>query len=284
MAERTGRSRGLWARAWPVVLTHWIPCSILGLITIETYLEAVDKGPTDYENLGAPGRIALILANGLVVAILAWLFHGIRIRRSRKRGGDTAALATRRRHRLRGTLLAFLAGAAALPIHLEPRNYLLYAQTLFVIALVVIHLRVFLRHTLGLIRPGRHPRARDIVDLLYLYISVIGAFTLLNLSLWYVHTEFTPGRPAFAGDVDRLLDMLYFTAVLMTTVGFGDIHPVSMDARFVVTLQCIVSYVMLALLMGLVLRGISSDDEEDGTDEEGVPARPAPPSPDPDSA
>ena len=55
------------------------------------------------------------------------------------------------------------------------------------------------------------------------------------------------------------MDVLYFTIVLMSTVGFGDLVPLTAPAKFVVSVQCLVSYVMFALVVGLVVRGIAAD-------------------------
>ena len=42
----------------------------------------------------------------------------------------------------------------------------------------------------------------------------------------------------------------------MTTLGFGDITPVTADAKLVVALEVVIAYLMFALLIGTITRGI----------------------------
>ena len=56
--------------------------------------------------------------------------------------------------------------------------------------------------------------------------------------------------------VTHLADYLYFSVVVMTTLGFGDIYPATTAARIIVAMQCLTSYVMFALMIGIITRGI----------------------------
>ncbi len=58
-----------------------------------------------------------------------------------------------------------------------------------------------------------------------------------------------------------MINALYFSVVVMTTLGFGDIVPLTPDAKMVVVLQCLTSYIMFALMIGILMRGIVSSDE-----------------------
>lgn len=49
------------------------------------------------------------------------------------------------------------------------------------------------------------------------------------------------------------IDALYFAVTLSTTVGFGDIHPVTQFARLIVTLQMILSFVITAVVIAKAL-------------------------------
>jgi len=97
-----------------------------------------------------------------------------------------------------------------------------------------------------------------------IYMNLMTAFTVINFNL-AVLSAFIPGMAApfeYSPGPDALIDAIYFSIVLMTTVGFGDIHPLTTVARIIVAGECLVSYVMFALLVGLVVRGVSSSQNE----------------------
>jgi voltage-gated potassium channel Kch len=54
------------------------------------------------------------------------------------------------------------------------------------------------------------------------------------------------------------LDALYFTVTTMTTVGYGDIHPVGQLARAICTIHLVFDLVFIAAFAGLVRRTVST--------------------------
>jgi voltage-gated potassium channel len=94
-----------------------------------------------------------------------------------------------------------------------------------------------------------------------IYINLMTAIIVINFNLVIMST-LIPGMDqpfAFSSGSEALIDAIYFSIVLMTTVGFGDIHPLSAVAKCIVAVECLVGYVMFAVLIGLVVRGVSSD-------------------------
>ncbi len=61
------------------------------------------------------------------------------------------------------------------------------------------------------------------------------------------------------------LDALYFTASTMTSVGYGDIHPVGQWARGLVTLNLAFNVVFVATLAILIDRRLSRDNRGETT-------------------
>jgi hypothetical protein len=73
-------------------------------------------------------------------------------------------------------------------------------------------------------------------------VLVFGLF-LSFFSLLYVSLS-TSSPDAFTQQVDKIAG-IYFTTTVLTTVGFGDISPVSDTARVLVTLQMILGMVLI---------------------------------------
>jgi voltage-gated potassium channel len=87
-----------------------------------------------------------------------------------------------------------------------------------------------------MIRPPRpvqrlYVPASPLLDLLYRFIAVVALMALICLLLWVERDGLQDDRGSPVG----LLDILYFAVVTVTTVGYGDIVPVSNDARMIVT-------------------------------------------------
>jgi voltage-gated potassium channel len=98
----------------------------------------------------------------------------------------------------------------------------------------------------------------------------VAAFTLINATLTMIGI-YEPRFQAFSwqgGEQwEGMIDSLYLTIVLMTTLGFGDIYPVSQVAKLLVSLQCLTSYLVFALMIGILTRGIASRREEGEKDD-----------------
>jgi voltage-gated potassium channel len=56
--------------------------------------------------------------------------------------------------------------------------------------------------------------------------------------------------------ISNLTDALYFSMTVLSTVGFGDIHPIGQFARVVVTLQMLFDLVFVGSAIGLVVSSI----------------------------
>lgn len=63
-------------------------------------------------------------------------------------------------------------------------------------------------------------------------------------------------RPGEFEGIDTRLDALYFVLATLTTVGYGDVHPVGQLARGVVAVQLVFNVMVIATAAGLVSRVI----------------------------
>lgn len=87
-----------------------------------------------------------------------------------------------------------------------------------------------------------------------LITTLVGSIALCALACYALATQ-VPGQ--FEGLTTRT-DALYFTIVTMTTVGFGDIHPVGQYARLLVTAIIAFSLLFLGLAARAITKSISA--------------------------
>lgn len=97
---------------------------------------------------------------------------------------------------------------------------------------------------------GGGPRLRG------LHLILALEFVLVAFALLY-YTLTVNGIDHFAGMSTRI-DALYFATVTTTTVGFGDIVPLSQVARGLVTLQLVFNVIFVAMVANLVKQGLQA--------------------------
>ena len=95
------------------------------------------------------------------------------------------------------------------------------------------------------IQRSRYPAMRAIEGLAF----AVPLFLLLFAAGYYVLASRTPG--AFTELVNRT-DALYFTVTVFSTVGFGDIAPVTQPARVAVLVQMVADLLVLGVLLRAV--------------------------------
>jgi voltage-gated potassium channel len=82
---------------------------------------------------------------------------------------------------------------------------------------------------------------------------VVPLFLLLFADVYYVLAHDRPG--SFVPGLTRT-DALYFAVTVFTTVGFGDIAPVSATARVLVTLQMVADLVVLSVALRVIVTAV----------------------------
>jgi hypothetical protein len=100
----------------------------------------------------------------------------------------------------------------------------------------------------GILR-ARHPRLQAIRALA---VGLPMLFVVFASTYWVVAAQ-EPG--AFTEPLNRT-DGLYFTITVFSTVGFGDISPVSELARVLVTVQMLVGLITVGLIAKLVVGAV----------------------------
>ena len=56
--------------------------------------------------------------------------------------------------------------------------------------------------------------------------------------------------------MNALFNGVYFSIITMTTVGYGDIYPQTTLARVIVGIECLTSYILLGIMIGIISRGV----------------------------
>ncbi len=248
------REHGFFWSAIRVFLGHFVPCAFGGLLTVQIPLLAFDPSS------GLPSRLAIALLNGLLVAVIVVVVHRGRMRRLNRDvfpGRDQA-------YRLVSTGTGFLCGALIILIIKSPIGMVIL--TGLILLAIAFHIKTFLLHAGNLLRPAHFARIEDVLFLVTVFAMLLVAFTLVNISIDHVYTGFEDDPAlvrdhAFTSLDTSLVDHLYFSIVVMTTLGFGDISPITPAARIAVAVECLTSYVMFALLLGIITRGILFRDE-----------------------
>lgn len=80
----------------------------------------------------------------------------------------------------------------------------------------------------------------------YILIGYIGGFLTIAISLLY------PGSYNITERID-MLEALYFSFVTMTTLGYGDLLPLTQEARALSILLCIVGPMYVAILVAMIV-------------------------------
>lgn len=110
---------------------------------------------------------------------------------------------------------------------------------------------VFFRQ-FGKIERSAYP-GRAAIESLFL---VLGTFVTLFAFLYVALSAYSP--EAFSEEVDKV-DGIYFSVTVLSTVGFGDLVPVTREAKMLVTLQMVLDVVLLGAavkLLGLQAKSV----------------------------
>ena len=138
------------------------------------------------------------------------------------------------------TMIALIALYYLLPLDRidDPEvGVVLVAGLLAIVGLCVWQVRVIQR--------SHYPAVQAIEGLAF----AVPLFLLLFATGYYVLASVTPG--AFTELVNRT-DALYFTVTVFSTVGFGDIAPVTQPARIAVLVQMVADLLVLGVLLRAV--------------------------------
>lgn len=250
-----------------IAYTHFVPCFFTGLVTLMVFV-APHSGWLVHKLGGSRLLTEAVLTpfNGLVVAGIVWLFHHHRDRR-RTLGRITAPGPDSISARRKALLVGFLCGSLNIVLLISDIGILILTGLVSIV--VLIHLRQFTRDVALMLRPHRRASWSEVAELLRIHMIMLCGFTLLNVTLDILHSTLgLPGTPfGFGSQGEMFINAIYYTVVTMTTLGYGDLTPHTLDAKVLASIQCLLGYVMLALTVGVITRGVVSDTQLDDADE-----------------
>jgi hypothetical protein len=92
-----------------------------------------------------------------------------------------------------------------------------------------------------------------------LIVNILVATTLFILAFAWTYWSFSP-RPYSCMNVGLTkVDSIYFTLTTLSTVGYGDIAPMTQECRIVVSLQLIGGIIFVVFIFGLLVARIVAE-------------------------
>jgi hypothetical protein len=243
--------------------SHFVLCTLAGLFVLDVITPNQYRERAFHDNSMIDAFILAVIA-AVCVGCMVWLLHWIADWRYRRKYSKPRYLPQKKQRRHYSLLVGMFCGGMDVIFFLFAWG--VFALTIITVIIVIVHIRRFLRTVIRALRPDRYPTWADVLQLLHVYATVLAAFTLITISLSVIHYYY-PGETAafnYAEEPHSIIDAFYFCVVVMTSLGFGDIVPVTLDAKLFVSIECLVSYFMLGLLIGVITRGIAPIHDEAG--------------------
>lgn len=219
----------------------------LGLVILSLYGENVVRA-APAERFGAIVFVGVPLVNGLSTALAVLVLDRFLGRRRYLRPAEGNG-------RRKLALAAFLAGSAGILTAMSAAG--MFAVTSMIVYATVSNIRAFVRKMGELLQAGSIAGKKDVSLFFAFFLNLVITFTVVNLSLNEAHHSLgLPWGFNFGENIAGVIDSLYFTVITMVTAGYGDIVPHTPMAKLVVVMECLTSYVMLGLMIGIVSRGV----------------------------
>lgn len=238
---------------FPVLINAFNPALLISLIFLAIFEPFVLHYHLTPENkLIFYGLIPFL--NGLVSAGIIYILNGILSKYKYLKGYQ-------KKQRFYLLLTAFSTGISCLFINTIVGSFIFGT---IVIGLTILKVQQFIHKMAQVLPPNHYVNQRNLGDFFAFFIDLIIFFTVINLILHITHPSF-PFNSDFAhvSRIDHIFNTLYFTVVTMTTVGYGDFTPVTHFGRMIVVLECLTSYVMFGLMIGLIARGVRFESKSD---------------------
>lgn len=123
-----------------------------------------------------------------------------------------------------------------------------------ILLLIACHIIILKYVFTDFLRRRRKVVPKDVVVVITTYITIAISFGLLYTVLSLLSS--TPVFNGITGDLPQIefyFKHIYFSFITITTVGYGDVYPLTMLAQFLVVVEIIVGIVLTNVILGLVI-------------------------------
>ena len=224
-----------------VLYSSFNQCFFVSLLILSSYAQSL----AGIKNIG----VILPILNGVISVLIMFILN---IFLAKKRYLTIYSI-----HNSKSLLVvAFIAGVLSVYMATIPLGT--YLITSFIFYLTLKSIKSFSKKMVNLLQVNKIAEVHDVVEFFDFFVNLILTFTVINLSIYVANHSLgiTLGFN-FGQGIGGIIDSLYFTVVTMTTVGFGDILAQSNFAKIVVVIECLTSYIMFGLMIGIISRGVS---------------------------
>jgi hypothetical protein len=154
-------------------------------------------------------------------------------------------------------VLAYIAGVVEFAMLMTPDHF--WIILIFCLVALVLTLSEFVINLEAVWKNEPLSHTETLLNFVKLYVISIFSFSFLYTileSMGDVH-HFNISNPTIL-----LFDFFYFSVVTVSTLGYGDITPMSLIAKLIVMAQTIIGYLFLSLLLGLMINWLGTEQEK----------------------
>jgi Ion channel len=94
---------------------------------------------------------------------------------------------------------------------------------------------------------------------LYTAVNIYLLLGLLWATLYLAIDAFSPGSIQIGSHADRQTELLYFSLITLSTIGYGDIVPLSGEARILAALEGVTGVLYIAITVALLVSRFRSE-------------------------